>query len=453
MKRNFVRVGILSVLILLGIGQTMMLWLGNMPSHNFFRQNGTSVEQYYVYPKYIWINKNGSAYKLEGYNTEESQHYRLIEELFNALKKEKIDIVENTKVSYTELLSSQGIVYEYGMPLRLSELLGKGIKLNNKEITDRFKNIFVDVSTHENYKTYIYLITEEDEVKYCITVNDKLPDQYKLMSYFVNNEYEEELSNYKSYHASLLDNNMGDFLKNNIFYPLGNQEVPVSYQMLKFQPVVTKGDEQHLEGYVNDLFKNPIYKQKTTTESAIIFNDNLNINVQYEYNGTLEFTRVLTGDEEKNDAINRMDLVCTFIKETEAIPEFLKEGIYLSDIRTDQGGGEVTYYFDYQYDGFDILLTKEVKEKLGVEAYVQLTIKDGIIVHGKWLMIQPQVVFNNTPEDLTTEFYESSSELKENLEPGVQLENMACAYIFRNKDEVLEFKWVGYDEQYLYIVE
>lgn len=453
MKRNFVRVGILSVLILLGIGQTMMLWLGNMPSHNFFRQKGTSSREYYVYPKHIWINKNGSAYKLEGYNTEESQRYRLIEELCNELRKEKIEIVENTKTSYTQLLSLQGIIYEYGMPLSLSELLGKSIKINNKEITERFKNIFVDVSTHENYKAYVYLITEEDEVKYRITIEGKLPDEYKIMSYFANGEYEDVVAGYKNYHASLLDNNMSDFLKNNIFYPLGNQDMPVSYQMLKFQPVVTKGDEQHLENYVNDLFKNPIYKQQTTTDSAVIFNDNLNISVQYEYNGTLEFTRVLTGDEEKSDAINRMDLVCTFIKETEAMPEFLKEGIYLSDIHKEKGSGEVTYYFNYQYDGFDIILTKEIKEQLGIEAYVELTIKDGIITHGKWLMIQPQVVFNNTPEDLTTEFYESSSELKENLELGAQLEDMACAYIFRNKDEILEFKWVACDEQYFYIVD
>lgn len=441
------RVGILGALILLCIGQTITLWLGSMSSHHFFA--GTEEEsyaQYYVFPKEMWANISGYAYKIEGANREESTRDRLIAELSNELKRTNVKVTKNTEMDYTTLLSMRGIVYQYGMPITLSELAGKSVMEGEKGWQEKIQDIFIDVSANDSYSVYAYLIGEDGQVKYKVTFNSQMNSHYETLKYFDAKEFKEEVEDRKLYQASLLSANDSERFKGNVFYPVNNKQMPLLYEQLSFQPMVLAGDEEGLESRVNGLFKNPIYKQKIETETEVIFNDNLNLSVRYNKMGTLSFKKSMTETGGNLNPVERLDKILAFIEETKAISPVLKEGLYLKKTVRDPVTGYETYYFGYQYENNDVLLTERIQTQLGIKAYVELTMDHSELVSGKWLMLEP-FVFNSTLNTLSTEFYEAVSLFSEvEGEKGEKLSDMACVYVLDSLDSVAAFKWVAFDE-------
>ena len=101
-----------------------------------------------------------------------------------------------------------------------------------------------------------------------------------------------------------------------------------------------------------------------------------------------------------------------------------------------------------------MILSQQIKEALNLEAYLELTIKNGEVISGKWLMMEPQVISNSSLGDLTVTCNEVTSRIYEgNLpEDNEKLEDLRCAYIFSSLDQVLDFNWVAKqnDSYYLY---
>ena len=451
MKKHMIRLMILSVLIIVCIGQTITLWLGDMSGHHFFAEKSTSYETSTLYPKEIWSNINGSIYKIEGANDEADMRYKLLSELVGQLRKAHFSIESTTKVSYANLLASTpGLIYEYGTALTLEEIIGQSIKTKgNKTPSIKIQDLYVDMSSSERSRLEVYLIDEIGNVRQKITLNKGLEHHEEAMNYYKNIE---QIGEIKTYQASLLSPNDREIFKRNIFYPLNNQGVPLSYRKIRLKPLIQKEHREQLENYVNDLFKNPAYKIETPVANGVTFSDNLNVSVFYDEVGTLEFKKALVSEEEKSSKLENINLVSHFIKNSKAIPEFLKKGLYLKEVRTSGGGGETSYLFGYQYHNYEVVLSEPIKEKLGLETFLELAVKNGQITRGKWMMLEPvpQKGFgkDQTPQlgTFKKESNEAISDLLEKLdvkEGTFELEDLECAYIIEDLKEVLAFDWVG----------
>ena len=444
MKKNIVRLVVLGALILLCIGQTIVLWLGNISSHNFFETMGQGTyEQYYVYPKQLWAFHK-YAYNIGGTNGDEgTRRTKLVMELTDELKRENIQISSDIKVDYADLLSKDGLIYEYGMPLSLNEIAGKEFRVNNKEINTKVKNIFVDLSASDNYKTYIYLIEDDDNISYMLTLNNKLNTHVDTLNYFAR-----ETSNIvgKYYRASIFDNYDNEYFSSNVFYPLNNTDQPIEYKEITFNPVVIEGDKSRLENMINCLFTNPLYKKSKVDENGdIVFYDNLNMSVRYEKRGVLEFRKSTSESGDRLSAAQRMNKVYTFIETTEAIPEELKGGLYLHNIKKDQMTGETSYYFGYEYDNYDVVLAEKIKEEMEIDDFLVLTIKNNEIIRGRWLMLVPRN-FNDSIQNFDVEYNDFKNANVDVLgTANVEFDDLECAYTFESLDnvlnDILRFGW------------
>lgn len=454
MKKHIGRILILGVLIMGCIWQTITLWLGDMSGHNFFGKDVTSHAISCLYPKEIWSNIKGSIYKIEGNNDEDAMRYKLLYELFGELKKENITVEFVPKVFYADLLTStSGIVYKYGTPLTIDEMMGQSVK---KFSDDRIKSLeintlYIDMSERDRYKTYVYFIDKSDHVSYKVTIDQLLDYHIEAIEYYINVG---QLGGMKTYQASILSPNDSEIFEGNLFYPLDNQGIPIYYKKLVLKPHIKDIESEQIENHVNDLFTNPAYKTKILVQNGVTFSDNLNVSVTYNEVGTLEFKKTPINDTEKSSSAEKINKITTFIKETKAIPDFLKRGIYLSEIKKDEETGETCYLFGYQYNDFDIILSDEVKEALEVSAFLELAIKNSEIIRGKWVMLEP-VSESNTSQNpnlnvnvFRKESTEAISDILEQVaieEDGIfELESLECAYIVEDIQEAMQFGWVGY---------
>ena len=441
---------ILGALIILCIGQTIQLWLGDMSGHTFFTDTSQNIG---TQPKDIWVNYSGLAYKIEGNNNESRKD--LLMELAYIIRTNSYNIDKEEKLSYRELLEDGGFVYEYALPLGLSEIIGYTIK--SPVVKDTYTDImtiFVKLNKGDNK---IYLIDDDEKVKFCISTSDDLQLHNRINSYYMEDNIEVEE---KSYQSTLLNANYSTAFEHNIFYPLDNTNKPFIYQNLKMKNVISYEKNKKikiLESYMDAFFKNPDYKYIHHTDNGIVFSDALDMNVYYDYKGYIEFNKRY---EENNINISRdeqLSIVNKYIDATEQIPYSIKQGIFLKEIKQDSETEETRYKFGYKYKGFEVLLSQTMSEAMEMDCFVEIGVKGNQVVHGKWLMkeiVQASESTGYNDEMLQKEGYVAISEAQ-NL-CGIEdmtktpLSDLQCAYIV-DEDEYIDFKWAAlYKDEWYY---
>lgn len=451
MKSHIIRLSILGTLIILCIWQTTLLWLGDTSSHNFL---GNTISEVVTQPKEIWVNNNGLAYKIDGDNDE--SRLGLITELSNEIKKGDYQLIGEDKYTYSQLLSRQGFVYEYGTSLSIDEIFGTIIsKEGNKKALDKVTGLFIDISEGEKYRSYIYLIGENQEVIQKLILEARLELHNRTIEHYSD---ETKTEGIKTYQASLLHMEYSKAFSQNVFYPLNNHNMPIIYKSLKWQPIITgetrEEEVAQLEAYVNTFFKNPLYKEWTVTDNGIVFSDSLNMNVRYSDIGVMEFKKLITGDGVKLSALEQLNKVNAFIAKTPAIPQQLKKGLYLKEVTEDSESGEQIYRFGYRYEGFEVLLTDEVRRELKIDEFLELAVKSNEVVRGSWLML-------DLVEQEEGNYSQLYKEGKVAIEETRQLCNirslettplgyLECAYRMDHLDGELAFNWAALYEDKWY---
>lgn len=451
MKNNFIRLGILGTLIILCIWQTTLLWLGDTSSHNFLNNN---VAEIVTQPKEIWVNKNGLAYKIDGDN--DGSRLGLIAELSNEIKKGQYVLVAEDKYTYAQLLTRQGFVYEYGASLSIDEIFGFAVnKESNRKELDKVSELFIDISEGDSYRSYIYFINDKQEVIQKMTLEARLELHNRTVAHYND---ENKIEGIKTYQASLLHIDYSKAFLENVFYPLNNHNMPITYKELSLQPIITGETEEDqvasLEAYVNSFFKNPLYKEWTVTTDGIVFSDSLNMNVRYSNTGVMEFKKLITGDVVKVSSLEKLNKVNSFITTSPAIPSQLKKGLYLKTVLENKETEETIYQFGYRYEGFEVLLTDDAKEQLKIGEFLELAVKGNEVVRGSWLMLELVDKGIVGYRELTKEGKVAIEDTKQlcdisDLEAN-PLGYLECAYIIGDIESELEFDWVALFEDKWY---
>lgn len=444
MNKLFIRLSLLTALIIFCIWQTTLLWLGDSPSHHFL---GEAVSEIVIQPREIWVNNNGLAYKIDGDN--DGSRLGLIVELMSEIKKGRYQLVDEDKYSYAQLLTRQGIVYEYGTSLSMDELLGFQLNKDaNKKEVGKITELFIDMSEGDRYKSDIYFIGEQQQIIKKLTLEARLELHSKTLEHY-NDEV--KIEGIKVYQASLLHMDYSKAFLQNVFYPLNNQNMPITYKSLKWKPIITGDTKEemalNLEDYVNAFFKNPLYKEWTIIEDAIVFSDSLNMNVRYSNVGVMEFQKVPTGEAVKLTPLEQLNKVNTFIATSPAIPLQLKKGLYLKQVVEKSETEETIYQFGYRYEGFEVLLTKAAKEQLQLDEFLELVVRNNEIVKGNWLMLELVEMEGVRYKELFKEGKVAIEEIKalckiRDLEKS-PLGYLECAYQTEDITKPLNFDWAA----------
>jgi len=444
MRRNLVKVLMLVMLIALCIWQIALLWLGDMSSHNFLVKKDAIQNVILVQPKAMWVNTGGIAYKIDD---SKNEYNMLINELRSFVVKgvKNSEIDKDTDKEYEELLSMPGILYEYDLNLGLQELIGNRVAdvPNNIAVSQ----IFVDMSEYTDNKTSLYLVTEDAQNIYKATFYNRLEGHQKIMERFNNPEVTQNLMGYQ---PSATSNQKQNIAGNN-FLPLNTKEAPIEYKVLQVtNPIEENAGAEKiniLEQYVNSFFDNPLLKEiDEKGDGSVIFSENMRAIVKYEPAGTLEFNYTSANQETKLTSIERLTKVMAFIRGCTGIPTFLKERIYLTQIVNQ--GEESIYKFDYKYKGFSMQLSDAIKDKLGLDHILEITIKNNQVIRGKWsvLKIEEDARTNYGTAKVSRGFREIVDEMYEvyikNKDANSPLEAVQCQYVMDTTNGEMNLKWV-----------
>ncbi len=439
MRKTIFKIAILGSLIVGCIWQTTILWLGDLSSHNFLQQS-TNMHHIIVEPKAIWVNKGTLAYNIQEVVQNEYET-RLTDELVGQLERQKIKLEVEEKLSFDDVFSKQGIIYEYGTYLTLDEIMGMEVTKETGNI--EINNILVDIADYNEHKTYLYLIGKEDRPIYKLTLPSKLETHYKILQNV-------NLDNNKIKYQPSVTWIKKEYIKGNIFLPIISKDEPMIYDILTITNNVKQdtleATKNRLFNYVNGFFTNPLVKEVEAAEDgSIIYREGQKTSVRYSPSGILEFSITSATQANHLSKLEKMIAVNTFVNECKGIPKTIKQGLYLSNVIEQQSKGETIYQFSYQYNGIPVFLTDKVKDILGINAMLEVVVKNNQIVKGKWPLLDIEIGTEHSQQkgELTKDFKSVIDELYN----GEPIKELACSYIVDNIDEPVKFNWIfTYDE-------
>lgn len=438
--RNIIRLIVLGLLIVLCTLLTITLWLGeSKPSHYFLKPDNKVYSKNTVATKQIWSNIGSTLYKIKS----DSEKNALQEELIAALRSDHIIVEAMPKESYRDILfGSKGMIFEFGLELTVDEIIGqsKDTKLSKKEESIKIKQIYIELKGDHSYKTPIYLVDKTGTIIGKLIIENELKVAENITELYSDTDY---TIDEKIYTSSLTNVNDSELFIGNVIYPEDNAKFPVKGNKLKVERIIKEGDEQLLDNYVSDLFKNPSYKTINRMADGIIaYSDNLNISVKYNPIGTLEFTKTFLNYSDNLSEVEKINKVHNFICQSRAIPDTLKAGLYLENIVKEE---TITRFeFGYRYENGEIVvLTDTSKAQLNLNAFLTITMQSDEIISGKWLMCDMVELEEETSVDIESRtIIEQIYETKKVL---FKLSRLECAYLVNdiNKSIELGFSYTG----------
>lgn len=454
MKKNRLRVLLLIMLMITSIIQTSMLWLGDTSSHNFLESNSSQVVP--ILPENIFRNK-GDPFTVSYRIDESSREYqRFVKELSRMLVKYAriADTPMIEPLEWEKILSMQGVLYEYAIPVSLDELATTKLGLDDIGFIN---HVFLTPDDSMGNKVKLYLINSAENVCYRLELTGDFTDLIKLYNGF---NIEHAGDGVIKYQPSTKAMNISRYIEGNVFMPLTSESVPLAYERLRLvNPVDVYEDNKQivLDKYTSELFNKPILKEiEYREDGSVVFTESMKSVVIYNPKGSLEYVNL---DLSRSDKVMTMlegyNIATRFIQSSSAIPESIRDRLYLTNIiRVDKA---YTFSFDLRYNGHKMILDPEVKEQLGLEHMVELTIKDAQMIGGKWSIRELQTIsgYGDIGMNVIKRGYgDPINKMYAGLQEGQEiplLEDIATVYEVQDLDKPIELKWgVFYDEMWYY---
>lgn len=454
MKKNNLKILLLIVLIITSIIQTSLLWLGDMPSHNFLESTSAQVTP--ILPENIFRNK-GDPFTVSYRIDEGSGEYeRFVKELSGMLAKyaktAKLSPVE--PLDWESILAMQGVLYEYTIPVSLDELATTKVGIDE---VGYINNVFLTLEDSIGNKAKLYLINETDNSCYELEITGEFSDLVKIYNGFNIEAVSDSITKYQPSAKSV---NISRYIDGNVFMPLTSESVPLEYEVLKLiNPIDIYEDNKQivLDKYTSELFKKPILKEiEYREDGSVVFTESMKSIVIYRPAGVIEYVNLdVTRADKVMSMLEGYNIATAFIQNSSAIPDSMRSRLYLTNII--QVDKEYTFNFDLKYDGYKVILSPVVKEKLGLKHMVELTVKDGQIIGGKWSIRELQTVSNYeeiSMKEIKIGYGDPINKMYAGLQEGQEtplLEDIATVYEVQDLDKEIEMKWgVFYDEMWYY---
>lgn len=445
MIKNVFKAIILGLFIVLCIWQTGILWLGNVSSHNFLpiaKKVG-----YFALPEGIWVVKTGSYTLAFPINETKNEYKRLVEELAITIE-EGIKSTQLTKASdttYSKLLSGNGILFDYAVPVSLDQIAG--VDLTPQQTTGMIDTVFVDMVDSGADFLHIYFIDSDNQLFYKGEFYGKFEFFTRIKDIYSNEEATANIFKYQPGATS----GIKDYIKEEktYFLPAISMKTPLLYTVLtSHNPLEETAEEERLsklKEYVNPFFLNPfIVNIEHKSNGDIVFADNISLIVKYSPSGTMEYKNTSSNEEgQLYTAPKSFNKAMQFIMETKSIPQYIKDGMYLSDVV--QNDNDFTFYFETRYDGYKIEMREALKNRLGVKAFVEVNVSNGIVNRAKWVIldVEPKDVYE--VQFLTDNYQEPVEKMlsSRQVQDRLLLDDLRCVYAMNAVNRDIHVNWMA----------
>lgn len=442
---------ILITLIVLCIWQTGKLWLGNnMSGLNFFEKPNKNILKQ-IEPDSIWLNPGAPAtmiYRLGEDNREYQSVSNEIEKNIRAYM-QKAKIVSVQSLDWEIILTKQGILYEYPIPLTYSEIVGDETIIPPKTLPqgEEIDYIFLQLSEENKGTMRWYLITSGEDKVYLLDVQG----EFSNLRAFNDLLKEEALEVKVKYQPTF---KMSGVSTKNIFLPLSSKELPIPYEVLEYNNPLddfTKQEEfSRFNPYVNQFFFNPLLKKEEKTEDGVyIFSELMKAVVKYYPNGVFEYSNIGVGiPKYKSSRLKSYNIARDFLNNNESIPKEIKRRLYLSDIEQVETG--YIFYFDMKLDGMPVYFSQNVREQLGINHMVEITVYGSNVSNFKWSawVLEPKFQ-GNIPliDNFTMKYTEGLNKVLEYVDAQgdattLAIDDMRLVYMISSERQDVHAKWI-----------
>lgn len=360
---NFIKNFAIAFLMILAVYQTTELWFGNYSDHNFFSfnvENTTNkVSEDNSSLNSIIINLGNNKALTEITNINKNEYKATLDLIIkNILKKGTVK--EKSDISWNNILSKQCFIYKYDFKLN-KEIIESIFNVKNNSLNN-VDNVDIIIVMADESKDNVCVRLVNSDNNNAITINLKKSSYVKEMEEIFNvyNFGEEDV-----YYISSQVNSFSIFNKN-IFIPRWNEE-SLKYKQL----YITKSFEDNVEKYADLFFDNPAGKWASIIDDIYTFSDENNVVKFYPYN-VMEYSGYKSGKTTENNFYDDYLLALSFINR-----DNVSNSVFLSDYYKENE--KSIFLFDYTLDNKPVYLSDEIKEKTGLNAFIEVTVLNGVV--------------------------------------------------------------------------
>lgn len=358
--RNF----IIAFLMVLAIYQTGELWFGDYSDHNFFslldnNQSSYSKNTPYILERLI-INLGDNRVVCRGSNIYGSDYKEKFDSAIEtALSKGTIS--ENTgDVDWKAVLDNRAIIYQYSCSFKGKELEDIfSIKNDNCSRISSYDTIIISPRADNSFMRVIfYDSAQKTSATAQLKSSSIIGKCFETSSEFLNAEDE-------IYYISSVENGFNIF-SGNEFLPQSEKEI---YEYNAIEPHLPLNDVTSIEKNANIFFDNAATKNYTKNNDNFVFSDETSV-VKFYENSVLEYFNYDTKKGENDSFSANYAAAVNIIMQD----KFVTNEFYLKDYSFNEG--QYVFKFNYKINNMLLLPGENVREKTGMESFIEITASD-----------------------------------------------------------------------------
>lgn len=311
-------------------------------------------------------------------NVGESFFLEETNDILNEILSDRTVVFHKGTANWKELLKSTTVILQYDFLVKGIDYLANYSNLKDNQIPNEFDYLIIVPADSLGGDSKAYFINSETDE----TVSYSTNKSQTASNFYTNlNRTSEELT-----YISTSEKMNSSILDRNIFLPQW-ANLPHHYYPIKEVTVFGESgavDQIFLESVVENFFSNFSVNWNNSNEvDSFLFSDNETV-VRYNQNSQMieYFNYSAYGNSSKQTSLlDGYELSCQFLKNDIS----LKTDIYLSNIS--RNNEETIYFFDYVVDDMPVILSADIKEKIGSDYAMSVTVKSDVVKNYKRYMV------------------------------------------------------------------
>lgn len=438
--KNFGKNFIIAFLMILAIYQTAELWFEDFSSHNFFsfvfdsKSNIVQEDIGYTLDRLIInIGNNKMVCKLNGINNSENK--KILDDAI-ALAINKGNYMGENQVDWKSVLSNRCVIYKYNYSIQGDEIERLfGVKNKSARI-DRFDTIIISPNVNGDVMIVNVLNSKDGNMHtYELKRNDTISQSYNVIGKY-------SADDDSIYYISSVQNGF-EIFKGNAFIPRWQGQT-VKYNGISIlNPIMSDGEivPAEAEKCANIFFDNPANKWESVMGDSYVYSDE-NTVVKYNKNGVMEYS----GYRAVNDSGRDYGFYDNYAAATSFLQNDsnIKNEFYLTGYSDEEN--KLTFRFDYRINDFDIILSDDIKSKIGMKSSIEITVDNGKVTKYKRYIYD--YYSEEGDREISVDFLDAVNSIYGDIEgengeaDGTTIDDLELAYLIESGHNSEGLKWL-----------
>lgn len=436
--KNFVIIA----LVITAVYQTGRLWLEDITGHNLFYtlfsvQDRDSLSQGNSYammrPEALVLCYGNKKYTKLMTGSDYEAFLQQGDSLMKSSLKNSAYLGE-TEADWQSYVSQKALLYQFAFPVQAAEytkVFGTETEGDNSGRFFDAVSILPGRTSAEETKLYFIYTAENKAYGYRLAKSKEADALYYALEEYQQNQNEKLFYLYareNGFHLFAPDVFLPQWIDTSYSYPL--------YTSSKSFEENGKADLGLLEDGIIGFFGGNLPGWNTKDEGSYIFSSDTTV-VKYFLSGVLEYYNYSSAEGTKTQTLLSAYNACIqFLKKDTT----LKNSIYLSGIRADEGG--LVLQFDYTVEQFPVSLSKEIQDKVGMTHSIELLVRNNMVKKYRRYAVSLQK--ENRQGHINIDFSQALDRALGNYtqeEAVKQVEAMGLFYEMGTQKEI-ELKWM-----------